>query len=232
MMFSLFVSGFIAFFVGGPVGYVLWRHIQEQQFKERALDYGSYSEPIPFGVADGFSQEVKTHLDGFESEKKYRYPDELKRDNLFKLDEPGMPLPNITPTHLPTDAPTQPPTDEPTWMGTGNRTGVTHGPTSESTFQPSFGNASDDLSADISETFPKVSGSLSAKEALQLEREIKAFAPYPIDADDPDSLFAVESALKLEKPKAWMCKELFGGIKPGGNKDYQAFNELLEKANG
>jgi len=223
-MFGVFVSSFIFLFVGGPAGYVLWQHMQDLKFQEQALDYGAYSEPIPWGVADGFSQEAKTHLDGFEAEKQYRFPDEIERDELYRLDDEL--------THPLTPAPTPNPTPKPTQPPTPNQTGVTHGTTSESTFQASFGNASADVSADISESFGNISESLSAKKALELEREIKAFAPYPIDANDENSLFAVECALKLQKPKAWMCRELFGGIKPGGNKDYQTFNELLEKANG
>ena len=217
-MFNLFVASFVALFVGGPAVYVVYTARQEHQFKAAALDYSAYSEPIPFGVADGFSQRAQSHLDGFEAEKRYRYPEELERDELYRLDDEPMPLP--------TPLPTQPGTA----AGTPNRTGVTHGTTSESTFQPSFGNVSSDVSEDFGQDFGNVSESLSAGEALQLEREIKAFAPFPIDADDENSLFAVESALRLQKPKSWMCKELFGGIKPGGNKDYQTFNELLEKA--
>jgi len=211
-MFGVFVSSFIFVFVGGPAGYVLWQHMRDRKFQAQALDYDSYSVPIPWGVADGFSQEAKTHLDGFEAEKQYRFPDEIKRDELYRLDDEL--------THPPTPALTQPPTPKPT----PNRTGVTHGTTANQVVQPFQRTDSTVVQGVVHEP-------IQPDGSEETERIILECGPYKLDPDDELSVEAVEMALSIGKSQNWILKNVFPGVSKGGNSDYQTFKQIVEKAN-
>jgi len=245
-MFGVFVSSVIFVFVGGPAGYVLWQHMQDRKFQEQALDYDSYSVPIPWGVADGFSQgkSAKFALPEPNTESSISLsPHQVQECIRYQLN-PGIyamaiqglpddePIPHpseLVTWDIPTSAtnahpPTQPPTPKTTPKPTPNQTGVTHGTTANQVVQPFQQTDSTVVQGVVHEP-------IQPDGSEETERIILECGPYKLDPDNELSVEAVEMALSIGRSQNWILKNVFPGVSKGGNSDYQTFKQIVEKAN-